>query len=279
MEKKSPQVSGNKQEPTLTTKVTNTTAYKSSRLGQLKIAFLYTLIIGVGLAALTSVIALLVGEFNAVIGKTLLTIFILFSHSLMLLAILWADTKNQLGKAIVSTTIFVTIFANLITTTLASWDIISTSAGWRWLGLYFLAIGGAYIVAALIRFRVEKQATQISTNVSIGFIVLTLLALSPWVLEVVPNLDPLYYRIVAALSILSSASFLIALILKGIENSKNPELKLKSKQHNLPGGMLAIYITIGVITAIVWNVGLSALIDSGSDSNTRYNSRPLEESR
>ncbi|UTX51589.1 hypothetical protein KI440_01390 [Candidatus Saccharibacteria bacterium TM7i] len=245
-----------------------------SRLGKLKVAFLYTLIVGLGLAALTSVIALLVGEFNAVIGKTLLTIFILFSHSLLLLAILWADTKNQLGKAVISTTIFAALFANLVTSTLGAWEIISASTAWRWVGLYFLAIGGAYIVAALLRLRLPQRTAHIAVNTSVGFVVVTLLALTPWVLHVVENFDPLYFRIVAALSILSSASFLISLILRGIASSKNPELR-KINRHDLPNGMLSIYIVVGVITAITWNVGLVSLIDSGSSANnsshTRYN--------
>ena len=239
----------------------------ATRLGSLKVAFLYILVVGLGLAALTSVVALLVGEFNAIISKTLLTIFILFSHSLLLLAILWADTKNTLGKAVVSTTIFVSLFANLVTATLGAWAILSAETMWRWTGLYFLAIGGAYIIAALLRFKEKQQSLQIAANTSAGFVGVTLVAIAPFVLKVVPHFDPLYFRVVAALSILSSASFLITLILRSIARNKQPELKTQ-KHHDLPNGMLAIYIVTGVITAIVWNVGLAALIDSGSRANT-----------
>lgn len=242
-------------------------AAAESRITRVKTAFLYTLIGGLAIAALTSVTALLVGEFNAVIGKTLSTIFILFTHSMLLLAILWADEKNELGKSIISTTIFVSVFASLITTTLSAWDILSNSAAWRWTGLYFLAIGGAFIITALLRLRVNNQSVQISINTSVGLVAAALVALTPWVLKVVPNFDPLYFRIVGALSILASASFLIAFIFRGIATSKDASLPKQPQQHNLPGGLLAIYIIVGIVTAIVWNVGFASLIDSGSRAN------------
>ncbi len=245
-----------------------------SRLGRLKIAFLYTLVAGLGLAAVTSVVALLVGEFTAIIGKTLLTIFILFSHSLLLLAILWADTKNEIGKAIISTTIFTVIFASLVTSTLGAWNILSGETVWQWMGLYFLAIGGAFIVAALLRLRVAEHTTQIAVNTATGFIIVTLITLIPWVLAITPLLEPLYFRIVAALSILSSVSFLIALILKSIATSKDPSLKQSTPRHELSNGMLAIYIVVGIITSITWNVGLFSLLDDGSavtNSEVQYN--------
>ena len=254
--------------PSKTSHITVTEApstHPTSRLSQLKIAFLYVLIAGVGLAAITSVISLLIGEFTAIIGKTLLTIFILFSHSLLLLAILWADKNNQVGRAVIPTTLFVVIFASLVTTTLGAWGILNSTAAWSWTGLYYLAIGGAFIIAALLKMRLPQHVAHIATNTSIGFIVVTLLSLVPWVLKVVPSFDPLYFRIVAALSILSSAAFLISLVLRGIANSKNPS-KAAVKRETIPNGMLAIYIVVGVITAMVWSSGLLSLIISGAQS-------------
>ncbi len=246
----------------------------ATRLGKLKVAFLYVLIAGLGLAAITSVIALLVGEFNAVIGKTLLTIFILFSHSLLLLAILWADIRNELGKSVISTTIFTTTFANLITSTLGTWEVISGTAVLNWMGVYFLLIGGSFIIAALLKLRLNQQAIQVAITTAIGFVGVTIITLIPWVLKVVPQFDPLYFRIIAALSILSSASFLIALILRRIAQSKIPASEAKPKHSTLPNGMLAIYIVVGIITAAVWNIGLISLIDSGtyatSSQTTQY---------
>lgn len=244
----------------------NTNVTSADRLSKLKVLFLYVLIAGLGLAAITSVIALLVGEFNAIIGKTLLTIFILFSHSLLLLAIIWADVRNELGKSVVSTTIFTVTFANLITSTLGTWGVISGAVVLNWMALYFLLIGGAFAISGLLNLRANQQSTQIAITTSIGFVGATVISLIPWVLKVVPQFDPLYFRIVAALSILSAASFLITLILKGIAKSKHDEIAQKPQA--LPSGMLAIYIVVGVITATVWNFGFFSLIEAGSNSSS-----------
>lgn len=241
----------------------------TSRLTQLKIYFLYVLIIGLGLAALTSVVALLVGEFTAVISKTLLSIFILFSHSLLLLGLLWADTEDRIGKSVIATTIFTVVFANLITSTLGAWDVISGATVSSWLGLYTLAVGGAFIISALLGMRLKQHAAYIATTTSIGFVIATLIALAPWVLNVVHSFDPLYYRSIAALSILASASFLISLIFRGIAQSKQPELR-KKNHAIIPNGMLAVYIIVGIITATSWMVGLSTIVDEGTGVTAPY---------
>ena len=240
---------------------------ETSRLTKIKISFLYILIIGLCLAAVTSVVALLVGEFTAIIGKTLLSIFILFSHSLLLLGLLWADSEDRIGKSVVATTIFTVLFANLITSTLGAWGVIDGGTAGRWLGLYALALGGAFIVSALLSVRVKQHAAYVATTTAIGFVVVTLAALVPWVLNIVDAFSPLYFRSIAALSILASASFLVSLILRGIAQSKDPSLK-KKEHAIIPNGLLAIYIVVGIITATVWMIGVSELIDQGATQNT-----------
>jgi hypothetical protein len=242
-----------------------------SRLTKLKTAFLYVLIAGLAAAAITSVIALLVGQFNSTIGKSLLTIFSLFIHSLLILAVLWADRYNQVGKLVLPTTIVVLVFANMITTVLGTWEIISSDVAWRALGLYFFILGAAFIIAGLLRLQIAHHITKIALYTAIGLIVATVLALVPWVLQIVDRFDPLYYRIIAALSILATTSFLIAIVIRGIAVGKDEALKLtapKPTPHS--GGMLAIYISIGVITGFVWLSGLTAFLVSGVQSTSPY---------
>lgn len=242
-----------------------------SRLNRIKTAFLYILIIGLAAAALTSVIALLVGQFNSTIGKALLTIFIFFTHSLLILAVLWSDRYNQVGKLVLPTTIVVLVLANIVTSTLGTWEIISGEVAWRVTGLYFLVLGAAFITSLLLRFRLAQQATQIALYTSIGFIVATLVALIPWVLDLFSKFDPLYFRIIAALSILAAASLIIGMIIRSIALSQNESLKLTAPQkHPITGGMLSIYITVGVITSIVWVVGFIWFVVGAVDANTPY---------
>jgi hypothetical protein len=243
----------------------------SEKLTKLKTAFLYVLITGLAAAALTSVIALLIGQFNSAILKSLLTIFIFFTHGLFILAILWADRHNQIGKLLLPSTITALAFANLVTTTLGTWEIISTDLAWRTFGLYMLALGAVFVITGLLRLRIAQQATQIALLSTIGLIAVAVVGLAPWVLQIFTHFDPLYYRIIAALSILATAAFLIGLILRGIALGHSSTLKTTAPaKQPASGGMLAIYITVGTLTAFVWFAGFIGFIVSGVDSSTYH---------
>lgn len=252
-----------------------------NRISKLKLAFLYVLIGGLVTAALVAIVSLLIGEFNSGIQKSLVTIFVFFSHSLLILALLWADRDNQVGRTVLPTTIFALTLANIITSTLSTWEIISTETAWRAVGLYFLIIGAVFIITGLLKLRIKHKITQIGLYVSIAAISALIVVLSPWVLEVVPEFNSLYFRIVGALSILASTVFIITVILRAVALSRNNELKATSPvTHPIPGGLLAIYITVGTIAAMVWSTGfvsfLVSAVESGRPaytpySNSRYN--------
>lgn len=248
----------------------------AERLSRLKLAFLYILIVGLSLAALTSIIALLVGNFSGVIGKALLTIFIFFTHSLVVLGILWADRDNEVGKKLLPSTIALLVFANMITTTLGTWEIMSTEYAWRAFGLYFLLIGGVYTIAGALRLRVSQQAAQIALYSSTSLIAVTVLAVAPWVLNIVPDFQPLYFRIVGALAILTATSFLIALILRGIALSKGAAKEFDATRV-IPGGMLAVYITVGVFTSMIWFGGFIQFISDGMQASSQHRTYDLND--
>tara|TARA_B100000949_G_scaffold211079_1_gene204432 strand:+ start:402 stop:1244 length:843 start_codon:yes stop_codon:yes gene_type:complete len=251
-----------------------------TRLGKLKLAFLYVLIAGLASSAIVAVAALLLWDFTSAMARSLLTIFIFFTHSLLVLGVLWADKRNQVGRLILPTTIVVLALANMITTTLGTWDIISAETAWRAVGLYFLALGAVFVINASLQLRIAHQAVQIALYTSIGFIVATVVAVSPWVLQVVETFDPLYYRIVAALAILTTASFLIALILRGIALAQHHELtSTKPVSEPTPNGLLVIYIITGTITAIVWMSGLTGLLISGMTTQSRPSSPTYDNRR
>tara|TARA_Y100000114_G_scaffold154645_1_gene177082 strand:- start:13770 stop:14606 length:837 start_codon:yes stop_codon:yes gene_type:complete len=250
-----------------------------TRLGKLKLAFLYVLIAGLASSAIVAVAALLLWDFTSAMARSLLTIFIFFTHSLIVLGVLWADKRNQVGRLILPTAIVVLALANMITTTLGTWEIISAETAWRAVGLYFLALGAVFVINASLQLRIAQQAVQVALYTSIGFIVATVLAVTPWVLQVVETFDPLYYRVIAALAILTTASFLIALILRGIALAQHNELHAtKPVSEPMPNGLLVIYIITGTITAMVWMAGLTGLLVSGMTTQAKT-STPTHDTR
>ena len=239
-----------------------------NRLSKLKLAFLYVLIGGLAASGLLAIIALLVGSFSTEIQRSLQTIFIFFSHSLLILALLWSDKYDDVGRKLLPTSIFALTLANIITTTLATWEIISTDTGWRALGLYFLIIGAMFIITGLLKLRLKHKVTSQGIYATIGSVSLLVIALAPWVLVENNTFDPLYFRVVAALAILTSTIFIIAIILRSIALAHNSELKA-SKPVSAPiaNGLLAIYIVVGVITAMVWSTGLTGFIVNAVQSS------------
>lgn len=245
----------------------NSSPETAERMSRLKAAFLYILIGGLALATIVSVMALLIGEFNTAIVKSLLTIFIFFSHGLLILALLWSDRYNQVGKLVLPTSILVLTFANMITTTLGTWDVINDEVAFRAFSFYVLILGAAYMITGILRLRLSHQSTQIALFSSLGLTIATVLALGPWVLDIFDYLDPAYYRIVAALSILATASFLIGLVFRGIALGHNPALKSSEPAKNpTSNGMKSIYISVGVITAMFWLTGFTSFVSSGIQS-------------
>lgn len=239
-----------------------------AHLSKVKLAFLYVLIASLVASALTAVIALIIGELNEAILKALGTVFIFFTHSLFVLAIVWADTHNRLGKALISTSILAVTVLNMLTATLGIWGVITGDLMWRLTGLYFLILAAVFLITGAMKLTVKNTAVQSLVYATIGLVVVQTLALVPWVLNLFGNLDSLYFRIVSAITIVAATTFLTALILRGIVVARQPALKVKqaSTEPAVSGGMVAIYVTIGTITSIVIFAGLIGFLVSATQS-------------
>jgi len=239
------------------------------KLGKLKSAILYVLIGGLVTSALISIIAILIGEFNSVITKALLTTFVFVTHSLIILALVSADRNNSIGKAIIPSTIFVAIIANMFTTTLGTWNIIDGDVTWRAFLLYVLAVGSSFIVAGALRLRIANKATNAAVYTTAGSAIALTLILIPWVAA--PDaewLGPLYYRLVAVLAILGATAFSLSVIFNRIAVAANQALRQKVQPKTTAvGGMLAIYVVTGFIVGTVWLYGAVALIGSAASSD------------
>lgn len=244
--------------PEVSTPVVDDT--QRSKMSKLKIIFLYVLIGGLVVSALISVIALLVGSFNEVVQKALLTTLIFVSHALLALGLVSADRNNSIGKALIPTTILVTVAANMITSTLGTWEVWSGSYSWRALGVYALVIGAAFILKGVFMMNRKHTAIQSLVYATAGLVGLLTAMLATWILLDEGVLGDLFYRGVAAVSILAVTVLIVTIIVSRILISKHPELAHRAAGQPIPGGMLAIYITVGVIVALYWFGGFVALL-------------------
>jgi len=239
------------------------------KMSKIKVAFLYVLIGGLVVSALISVVAILIGQFNEAVLKALLTTFIFVTHSLLILGLVSADKYNTIGKAIIPTTIFGVVIANLFTSTLGTWGIWNNGLSWRSFLLYTLLVGAAFIVTAVLKLRATNHTpTNISVYATVGFILLLTVLLAPWIFSPQTVNDyPLYYRIVGAVAILGATSLSLSAIFNRLIASKAPKVE-KAPQPNTPGGMIAIYVVFGTIAGLFWLSGVGAFLYSAATANS-----------
>jgi hypothetical protein len=237
----------------------------SAKVGKLRTAFLYVLIGGLIVSALISVIAILIGEFNDVVVKALVTTFIFVTHCLLLLAIILAYKNDRLGKSLVSTTIFITLILNMFSTTLGTWELWASDMSWKMFLIYMLVIGTSFLISGALLLRRVHKPTQLSIYVAVGFILLLTVLLAPWILF--PDADwltGLYLRSIGAVTILTATSLSLAVIFNRIAASRKlAPMNSLSVEHMAPG-ILAFNISIGVITAMFWMYGLVVLISQAA---------------
>ena len=242
------------------------------KMSKLKLAFLYVLIGGLVISALISVVAILIGQFNETVLKALMTTFIFVIHSLIVIAIVSADRNNRLGKDIISTTILLTVIANMFTTTLATWQILPYDTSWKTFQVYTLAIGSAFIVTAILKLRtLTHKLTNNLTYTTVGLIILLTVLFVPWILN--PDFswnNSFYFRLIGAMTILAATTFSVAVIFNRIAASQKHQSVKKKDLPPLTGGMVAIYICVGTIVGVFWLVGFSNLVSHAVFVNRGY---------
>ena len=247
------------------------------KLGKIRLAFLYVLIGSLAASALVAIAGLIIGEFNEVIQKALLTIFTIFMHSLLILAIVIADRHNLIGKAILPTVIGGLALVSLATTTLGTWEVITAELAWRLIGLYFFIIAATYVAVGVLKLYVNQIAVKALVFSSVALTALLTIAIIPWSLDLFGDLNSLYFRIVAAIAILGVTVALIAVIWRTIAIARTPELKATQlPSHPFSGGLLAVYIVSGVIAAIVATSGFTVFVVEAIQSGQpeyRYDNR------
>lgn len=248
----------------------------NKRLSKLKLAFLYVLIGGLVVSALISVAAILIGEFNEIVQKALFTTFVLVVYSCIALLVVLADTKNQLGRSFIPTTILALIIANMVTSTLGIWGVWDGDISWRMMNVYALLIGSAFLVSGARKLAIRHQAVQTLAYVTLGLIGLLTLVLIPWVLFYDASwLGELYYRVIGALSILTVTALIVTSIMNRIAVSQHPSLaKTSPKGKPYSGPMRAVVITVGVIVSFYWLFGFVGLLYTASTSYDRATYSP-----
>ncbi len=191
--------------------------------------FLYTLVGGLVISALISVVAVLIGEFNSTVSRALGTTVSMVIHTLVALLLISINTKSEKpsGGFLINTLIFITV-ASFITSTLSIWDVLTGQIIGDLYAIYFYTFCASLWSQLLLRVggNLLDKPTRIVSRTAIGFTAFLYTLLIPSTLTHYPTTLPdLYYRTMAATAILLATASVLTTVFHRIYIFKHPEVK------------------------------------------------------
>ena len=238
--------------------------------------FLYTLVGGLIISALISVIAVLTGEFSSTMSRALGTTGSMVVHTFILLFLLSIGNNDKNGgqSFTINTLVLITV-VSFITSTLGIWEIISgraTADTYLLLFYTFLASLWTQLLLKVGENLIDKP-TRIVSKISIGFTALFYIILIPTIFTHYPDkLPEFHYRVLAATAIVLATTSVLTTVFRRIYIFKHHGVKMYSTSTSWDI----------VIACIVLFAGLPimfSIIASLSMYNNDYNSYNSESNR
>ncbi len=249
--------------------------------------FLYTLITGLVVSAIISVVAVLMGEFNSTVSNALYTTGSMVAHTLFALILIAINGKSgsKGGVFIVNVLLLITV-ASFITTSLNIWSIITiqfTSDLYIAYGFLFFASLWVRVLLMVVN-GVADKITRVASYVSIGFTVLFYILLLPTIFTHAPDKLPEFlYRAIAATVILLATSSILTVVFRRLYIHKHEAVKFESKAANEPWDILIAVIVIMLGIPYIFGILVSiSEKESGSAISSKIQSsvgvKTIEES-
>lgn len=206
---------------------------RHSRATTIRKWFLYILIGGLIVSAVISIAAVLIGEINDVVARSLWTTFIMVAHSLIAVALISAATheRNSTADEVALNVLVGLAIASFVTAALGIWQVLSGAVVGDLYRLMFYALFADLLIFGLLHSRFTDTAIAQSAKVSIGITVAFFLYLIPSVFSNSLNytLPDIYGRGVAAFSILLSTSVLITIIFHWVYAMKHRDERIRER--------------------------------------------------
>jgi len=176
---------------------------------------------------LISIGAILIGQFNDITAKALLSTFSIVIHSLLALAFVGTrmNDKSPSTKFIINIC-FALLLVSLPTSILSIWDVIGPDLTAKLYASYALVFLASLYCLAIVRSQLKDKIAKIAGNFAIVITVIFTVYLMPFIFsDNRSELGDFYYRLIAVFAILLGTSTVLAAIFQKMYQSKNPELK------------------------------------------------------
>ena len=202
-----------------------------SRSASLNKYFLYTLVAGLIISALISIVAVLVGEFNSTMARALGTTGSMVGHTLFALMIVSASSKRSKAGGLILNALLAITIASFITSLLAIWDIVTGRVVSDLYLVYFYTFSAVLWIQLLLKVgeNALDKATHITSFVGIGLTTLLYALLVPTVFIHYPDRAAEFHlRALAASAIALATASVLAIVFHRIHLFKHPEDKALS---------------------------------------------------
>lgn len=198
--------------------------------------FLFNLIGALVISAVVAVITVLIGEFNETAARVLFTLLMVIVHSLISLAFIWDDTRqNTFDRlAFFTNVLFLIIVVSFITSVLGIWEVIPGETVWNLYQTYFV-IGFASLHSDILSKALKREKyLDMIVYLNYVFIAIVVLMLMPviYIENAFNVLEEIYYRFLGAAGIIDGTLSILAIIFYKIYMNKHPE-----EQNTLAGGV------------------------------------------
>lgn len=232
--------------------------------------FLFNLIGALVISAIVAVVTVLIGEFNETAARVLFTLLMVVVHSLIALAFIWDDTRqNTFDRlAFFTNILFLIIVVSFITSVLGIWEVIPSETVWNLYQTYFV-IGFASLHSDILSKALKRENyLDIIVYLNYLFIGIVVLMLLPiiYMNNAFDVLGELYYRFLGAAGIIDGTLSILAIIFYKLYMHKHPE-----EQNTLAGGVqsgktqkkglsiwvwiLLIYLLVQIVFPLIFYAG------------------------
>jgi hypothetical protein len=241
-----------------------------SRLQSIKKIFFLTLIACVGAAALVSVVAILIGNLNSSVWKTIAVIVSMAIHVMLILGYTTAlfrqeDKTGKSALTITNVALFSLLIASFIITILTIWDIISGDMSFRSYGAMFVVLIASVHSDVLYNLRNISKALNAVIALNFAFIVLVAGMLvtaiigagEGWALL---SQDAFFWRLLGAAGVIDASLTVISAIMLKMWQQTQPQSVTESGRGTVTLGPIVVKsLVVLIVLVIFWPFILIAL--------------------
>ena len=191
--------------------------------------FLFNLIGSLIICALVAVVTVLIGEFTEVTWRVLFTLAMVVIHSLVSLAFIYNDEKQNTFEtlSIFTNTLFLLVVVSFLTSIFGIWKIIDGSAVWHTYQTFFIILFAALHADILSKALHKEMYIDIIIGLNYVFMAMVVIMLLPIIYLTNPSevLGEVYYRILGATAIIDGTLSILAIIFYRLFMNKNPKVE------------------------------------------------------